>query len=59
MPLCRFMKLMLVAPVDYLAGGNYLRVIDCLCVCGFCFDVFCDMDYWSPRQIKWSVELQH
>ena len=33
MPLYRFIKLVLVAPVDFLAGGNYMGVIDCLCVC--------------------------
>ena len=49
MPLYRFIKLMLVAPIDFLAGGNYIGVTDCLCVCVFCFDIFCDMDYWSPR----------
>ena len=34
-----------------------MGVIDCLCV--FCFDFFCDMDYWNPRQIKRGVKLQH
>ena len=33
MPLYRFIKLMLVAPVDFSARENYMGVIDCLCVC--------------------------
>ena len=51
MPLYRFITLMLVAPINFFSGRNYMDVIDCLCVCVcvFCFDVFCNMDYWSPR----------
>ena len=36
MPLYRFIEVMLVAPVDFSAGGNNVGVIDCLCVC-MCF----------------------
>ena len=33
MPLYRFIKLMLVAPIVFFSGRNNMGVIDCLCVC--------------------------
>ena len=33
MPLYRFITLMLVAPINFFSGRNYMDVIDCLCVC--------------------------
>ena len=32
MPLYRFIELVLVAQLIFSAGGNYMSVIDCLCV---------------------------
>ena len=51
MPLYRFIKLMLVAPVDFFSRKELYgcNLIACLCVCCFCFDDFYDMDFWSPR----------
>ena len=52
MPLYSFTRSMLVAPVDFFSGrklyGCNLIASGCVCVY-FCFDVFYDMDYWSPR----------
>ena len=50
MPLYRFIKLMLVAPVDYfsrrkLCGCNLIS-----CVCAFfALTFFYKIDFWSPR----------
>ena len=51
MPLCRFIKLMVVAPVDFFSVRELYRcnLIACLYVFCFCFDNFHHMDYWSPR----------
>ena len=39
MPLYKYTKLMLVAPIDFLVGGNYMGVNDCLFVCVLTFFV--------------------
>ena len=49
MPLYRFIKLMLVVPVDFFSGRKlYVCITACLYVFYF-FDVSFDMDYRSPR----------
>ena len=53
MPLYRFIELMLVVPVEFFSGTELYgcNLIACVgvSVSCFCFDVFYDSDYWSPR----------
>ena len=52
MPLYRFIKLMLVAPVDFFSGRELYgcNLIACVCVYFvFVLTFFYYMDYWSPR----------